>query len=53
MKEEQIHFVAGNRKREIYDGTVFVNNAPFSGRVSLVLKVVGTPWAHASVPLQL
>ena len=52
MEEEQIHFVAGIPKFEIYDGTVFANNAPFSGRVSLVLKVAGKPWAQASVALQ-
>jgi hypothetical protein len=51
MKEEQIHLVAGKPKCEIYDGTVFVNNAPFSGRVSLVLKVACSPWAQASVIL--
>ena len=51
MKEEQVPLVAGIPKCEIYDGAVFVNNAPFSGRVSLVLKVAGTPWAQASVTL--
>jgi hypothetical protein len=52
MKKEQIHLFAGKPKCETYDGTVFVNNAPFSGRVPLVLKVAGTPWAQASFALQ-
>jgi len=52
MKEEQIHLIAGNPKCEIYDWTVFVSNAPFSGRVFLVFKVAGAPWAQASGTLQ-